>query len=117
MKYTLFITLVIASLLSSCSQCDREEQLCDYKARELVTMEVVDIRTTDGQEVDILVEFNKSIFAAEVQSLGDLRNQKTDSSYVERNRIVIGNKYQCEVTEPVDINCAEPILSFNNEFK
>lgn len=117
MKNLLTIATISLMMLSGCSTCERETNICDYKPRELVTMEVVEIKALEDDQVEIVVEFNKSIFASEKRNLGELRNQQTDSAYVERNKIQVGNKYQCEVTEPVDLNCAEPMISFNNEFK
>ncbi len=106
------VLLFSVSALSSCT-----ENPCEYKRAEYVKMSVTEIEEVEPNQFEIYVSFNKSSLAGKPVKFTSIRNcEPVDSTFIKNNRVSERLTWEGYVADPVNLDCAEPIVSFENRF-
>jgi hypothetical protein len=115
LNISLITGLMLSSALFSCNSST--EGPCGYTDPIFVKMEITSIEPADEEGIyNVWLQFNKSILAQEEQELGELRDVKVTSSYLEKNHLQEGITLTGKVSELTEGDCEPYVLSWNHGF-
>lgn len=107
-----FIFLLIVILFFSC----QNQGPCDYDIVE-TQAKVLKIDTLSNGDCQIHLQVYGTSLSSQTQFLNELKNIKTDTAFVRRNKIKIGLEYNLTVSDRLSGSCQERIVSFQHGFK
>lgn len=108
--------LVAISALFSCNPSQTGP--CEWRPEVFVQMRVVEIDTIakNPVQLEVWLEFNKSILGHERQAMSKLRNVNINEAFIQINHIKKGNIYTGYVNERLSGNCSPYYLSWSTQF-
>lgn len=103
--------------LFSCGGSNSE--LCGYTDKIRVKMDIVDVEKRDDSDVyDVWLQFDRSIYAQEIQSLGELKDEPVTEEFLEINPFLHqGTTLTGYVFEVTEGDCKTPPPAFDQGFK
>lgn len=105
--------LLLALLVSSCSSSGP----CDYDIVQTHAKVMNVEKASDSNLFLVELQFYGSSLADENHFLHEFRKTPIDSAFIAKNKITKGKEYSVTVSDRLNGNCIEQIVSFNHKFR